>query len=286
MEKCKVCGLELRVISWKHLKYKHQMTIAEYDLQFGKSKHSTTLQTKESVEKANRTKKERNVEPWNKGLTKETNSTLKKMSGDRTGLNNPVYKIKDREAWLVNIAKGLEGYNSRRKNKTIEEYFGEEKAKRWKFSLSSSAKKRKIHGHTGKPHTEETKNLLRQKTIQRLSSLKDKTSKPQTKLYAALKEALDIPLELEYPFSYYALDIAMPSLKLCVEVDGDFWHVNEEKGYSVEYECQKRNKRIEKSKTTYLTNQGWKILRVWVSDLESDIDSVIQKVKNFIKENQ
>jgi very-short-patch-repair endonuclease len=82
------------------------------------------------------------------------------------------------------------------------------------------------------------------------------------------------------------LDIAVPSLKICIEVDGDFWHVNEEKGYIVEYECQKRNKRIEKSKTTFLANKGWKVLRIWVSDLESDFDLAIQRVKNFIKENQ
>jgi very-short-patch-repair endonuclease len=286
MNKCMVCGLELKVISWKHLKYKHQMTIEEYDGKFGKSKHSTTLQTKESVEKANKTKKEKQIKPWNYGLTKETHSSLKKISEERIGENNPVFRIKDRKAWSFNIVKGLKGYNDRRKNKTLEEFFGEEKAKEWKHSLSTSAKKRKIHGHTGKPHSEETKNLLREKTIQRLSLIKDKISKPQTKLYDALKQVLDIHIELEYPFSYYALDIAVPSLKICIEVDGDFWHVNEEKGYIVEYECQKRNKRIEKSKTTFLANKGWKVLRIWVSDLESDFDLAIQRVKNFIKENQ
>ena len=107
MQKCMICNQEFKVISWKHLNYKHKITIEEYDKKFGKINHSITVQTKESVEKANKTKKERGVKPWNYGLTKETNLSLLKISIDRTGKNNPYFKIKDKDKSLMALAREL-----------------------------------------------------------------------------------------------------------------------------------------------------------------------------------
>ena len=281
-----ICNQEFKVISWKHLTYKHKISIEEYDKKFGKINHSTTVQTKESVEKANKTKKEKGLKPWNYGLTKDNHPSLLKISKERIGKNNPFFKIKDKNLWISNIKKSLQPYNKKRKNKTLEEYHGEEKAKIWKKNLSNSAKKRKIHGHAGKFHTDETKEILRAKTTKRISLNKNKVSAPQLKLYNRLKESKIYKFELEYFCKFYALDIAIPSLKLCIEIDGDFWHVNENKGFKVKYECQKRNKRIEKSKTTYLTKNGWKILRIWVSDIESDFETVIKNIEVFIEKEK
>lgn len=286
MQKCMICNQEFKVISWKHLSYKHKITIEEYDKKFGKTNHSTTVQTKESVEKANKTKKERGVKPWNYGLTKETNLSLLKISMDRTGKNNPCFKIKDKDKWILNVKKGLKPYSEKRKNKTLEELYGEKKAQFLRKKLSDSAKKRKIHGHTGRTHSEKTKEILREKTTKRISSNKDMVSSPQLKLFNKLKELNISNFELEYPYNFYTIDIAVPSLKLCIEVDGDFWHVNSNKGFEMKYECQKRNKRVEKSKTTYLTKNGWKILRIWESEINSDFDSVLKKIEAFIKEKK
>lgn len=68
------------------------------------------------------------VTAWNDGLTKKTDDRIKKISENR---------------------KGIE--------------FSDETLTR----MSESAKVRKIHGHTGYKHSEETKRILREKTIAR-----------------------------------------------------------------------------------------------------------------------
>lgn len=54
----------------------------------------------------------------------------------------------------------------------------------------------------------------------------------------------------EYAIYRYNIDLAFPSVKLAVEVDGGNWHQTE------------KHLRIQDQKEKYLTSQGWQILRV------------------------
>lgn len=81
------------------------------------------------------------ADAWNKGLTKETDATMKKISEDRKGIQ-----------------------------------FSEETLKK----MSDSAKAREVHGHTGHKHSKETKQRLRKITAQRYKDgvYSHNTSKP------------------------------------------------------------------------------------------------------------
>jgi DNA mismatch endonuclease (patch repair protein) len=286
MENCKICGLEFKVLTWKHIR-KHGKTTKEYDELYGKTKHSVTNQSEETVRKSNETKKKKGIKPWNFGQTKETHASLKKISEDRMGENNPVHKIKNIEEWKANIVLGMEQHNKERKGKKLEEFYDSEIVLKWKISMSLAAKKRKIHGHTGFKHSEETKKILREKTSKRISENKNKVSKPQLLVFNGMKEKLpEENLILEYSIGYYSIDIAFPDQKLAIEVDGDFWHVNTSRGYAIKHESQKRNKRIEKSKTTYLENLGWKIIRIWESDINEDLENILNKTVSQYKETK
>jgi len=90
-------------------------------------------------------------------------------------------------------------------------------------------------------------------------------SKPAQDLFDYLKQS-GLDVRLEYPVRFYHLDIALLDSKINIEVDGDWWHGNP-KFYPQQNKNQKRRISSDKSKTTYLTNRGWKVLRYYQSDL-------------------
>lgn len=82
-------------------------------------------------------------------------------------------------------------------------------------------------------------------------------------------------------------DIAIPRKKLCVFIDGDFWHGRRIKQtyrkltpfwrdkILTNIERDKRNKRE-------LRKSGWKILRIWESDLKKNSEKTLGKVVDFL----
>lgn len=66
--------------------------------------------------------------PWNKGLTKETNSSLKKISENRMGDKNPIHKVLNdpvlKEKWLTSLNSDevkMKSFAVKNKGKTLEE---------------------------------------------------------------------------------------------------------------------------------------------------------------------
>jgi len=88
---------------------------------------------------------------------------------------------------------------------------------------------------------------------------------------------------LEHMMRFYSFDIAFPKHKLLIEVDGDFWHVNEDQGYSCDYDVQKRNLANDKRKNGFVATLGWTLIRVWVSDIENDLNGVTTRILNHVR---
>ena len=82
-------------------------------------------------------------------------------------------------------------------------------------------------------------------------------------------------------------DIALPRKKLCVFVDGDFWHGRRigstyhkltpfwKDKILANIKRDKRNKRK-------LRSLGWKAMRIWESDLKKDPSGTLGKIKAFL----
>lgn len=281
---CEICEEEFKIITWKHLWFKHDMKIEEYDSIYGKQKHGMTKTTPESVAKTSE-KNKGNI-PWNKGLTKHDHPSIMRLSMGRLGENNPVHKIKDKEAWKRNVKKGVAGYIKSIKGKTLEEIYGPKRAKEIRKNLCIGSRKRpKTAGHHV-PHSEETKQKLREATTRQMANnTKDFVSKLQLNFYELVKtEFPDQDFVLQHNFKFYVIDVAIPKLKIAIEVDGDFWHVNESKGYTIKYDCQKKNKANDKRKNSFILNRGWSLIRFWESDINEDIDSCLLRLENFIKD--
>lgn len=223
--------------------------------------------------------------PWNTGLTKDDNEALRKLSDSRRGLGNPIHKVlQDENAkrlWIESVKAGKSDYDEWRRGKTLVEIYGKEKADIAKMNMSTSAKKREVHGHTGHKHALETREKIGKKTAEFLAKSRRMTSIPQLRLFESL-QTLDARFTLEHCVDHYSVDIAAPDLRLAIEVDGDFFHVNESLGYEAKYRVQKRNLRNDKKKQSHLEKSGWEVIRFWVSDIEKDIECIVKQVTSKI----
>lgn len=223
------------------------------------------------------------VNVWNKGNTKETCQAAKNAS-ERMKKNNPTRKItadlKRKNEWIRNIKKAHSKRIDPRAGKTYEEFFGE-RAAQIKEKMSKAAKKSydkgRVHNMLGKRHSRKTKNKIRKSTIKQLQKTKIKVSKPQQELFDALVESGYKP-KLEHNVGFYSIDIAFPNSKVAIEMDGDFWHANEEEGFNPVFEVQKKNIANDKRKNSFLKNKGWTVLRFWQSDWEKNREKVIGEI--------
>lgn len=223
----------------------------------------------------------KHLKSWNAGLSKDNNEVLAQMSKDRMGDLNPIHNITDesRKLWKLNLSKSLK--NNPLLSRNLEEKVGIDDAVKCKEKMSNSAKKRLIHGHTGIKHTEETKKLLSEKCIEFWSSRKTHVSKCQQKLFEALSE---LNPTLEYVEKYFSIDIAILSHKIAIEVDGDFWHVNQQAGFQCVYDSQKRNLANDARKNAFLKNNGWTVVRFWESKINENLIDVVSSIKDIVNE--
>lgn len=220
------------------------------------------------------------LDPWNFGLTKSDHLSIKRYADSRMGKNNPVHTLladpERSKKWRENLSVGLTGVMS---GISLDEKMGKEAADQTRLKMSQSAKNREVHGHTGKLHSVETKRTISRKTSERIASKQDKVSNVQRRLYEKLQNFLD-EVQLEHHFHYYSIDIVHKNF--AIEVDGDFWHANDAMGFSVTHESQRRNLVNDANKTKYLERNGWVVIRVWESDINNDIDAVIERIMNVI----
>ena len=89
-------------------------------------------------------------------------------------------------------------------------------------------------------------------------------------------------------------DIALPRKKLAVFIDGEFWHgktfarLLETRGENDYWTVKiKRNMERDKKVNEMLTTSGWKILRIWESDLKRKRTKVkyLIKIENFLEQD-
>jgi len=92
-------------------------------------------------------------------------------------------------------------------------------------------------------------------------------------------------------------DIVLPSKRIVVFVDGDFWHGNQWKlrGFpSLEAQFEgsahagywvpkiRRNMERDAATDECLAEMGWRVIRCWESDIRRDLNSCVQRVVEAI----
>jgi very-short-patch-repair endonuclease len=105
---------------------------------------------------------------------------------------------------------------------------------------------------------------------------------PEKEFESILKE-MKITYETQKILGGKIFDYYLPDTNTLCEVDGDYYHANDEK-YKKEdlNEMQKRNIKNDKYKNTIAIGMNYDIFRVWESELKKDRKAVIQRIKKEI----
>jgi DNA mismatch endonuclease (patch repair protein) len=118
-----------------------------------------------------------------------------------------------------------------------------------------------------------------------MSSIHSKDTKPEITLRDALSAK---GLKFETNYGSEKIDIAFPTDKLAIFIDGCFWHgcpIHSHKiGTNEAYWQAKlqKNKERDKIKTAKLKSEGWIVLRFWEHEL-TDIDTVVSKIQKSLQ---
>ena len=101
---------------------------------------------------------------------------------------------------------------------------------------------------------------------------------------------MNIPYEIEIPLpfklSWKHYDIGLKDHAILIEVDGDYWHGNK-KTMTEEQKInwmQMKNKQNDLLKDWVAKNKGYKLIRIWESEIKDDKSSVRAKIKKVIRE--
>lgn len=170
--------------------------------------------------------------PWNNGLTKETNESVKRVSEKRMGWNpSESTRAKFREVRRLSPLKAR---------------------------------------HTT-PHSEETKNKCRKATARRwaegafnrVTSIEKKT---QEFLASIL---LNSKFVFQHQIDYFTVDFAFPDKKVAIECQGSFFHVDP-RLYPNGPICaiQRRNFGRDRAKRKWVVDKmGWTVIELWETEI-------------------
>jgi len=185
-----------------------------------------------------------------------------KLSGERKGEGNPMFGKtpwnKDSEEFSIWLSKQKKGVPLTEAHKK---------------KLSESAKKRTIHGHTGRKHSEESKEKMRIATAKRFQDGSfGKRSNIQEKVwdFLCLCDLIEEPKE-EFFFKYFSLDFAFEGAKVAIEVQGQFFHVDPRFYPNGPINAvQRRNFGRDKAKKKILERYGWELIEVWEKEINDE----------------
>jgi len=122
-----------------------------------------------------------------------------------------------------------------------------------------------------------------------MSKIRSQNTKVENLVFRELRKR-KVYFQKHYKKAIGNPDIALPSKRKTIFIDGDFWH-----GYQFlklkqrlprKYWLAKieRNIKRDKSYRTKLKNEGWKVLRIWEHELLEKPDKTMDKIVAFLSE--
>lgn len=120
-----------------------------------------------------------------------------------------------------------------------------------------------------------------------MSAIRSKNTSVETIIFRLLRNQ-GIHFQKHYKKAAGCPDIALPSRKKAVFIDGDFWH-----GYRFQtlrkrlpnkFWVKKIVRNIERDKDNRkkLRKSGWKVLRIWEHEITNDAKSTASKIAKFL----
>lgn len=212
------------------------------------------------------------------------NEGVKKWSKEakikRCGSGNPMYQKKP---WNY----GLTQEDSESIRRMVEKSKSRIVSEETRRKISQAWKDGRIKpGHT-MPHSEETKEKIRQKTLAQIkrgcfSHLK---SKPHIAVSLIMDE-LKVKYREEEVVEYFSFDFYLVDYDIYVEVDGDYFHVNP-KMYpnGPQTKTQKINSYRDYKKNKFVKERKMVLYRFWEDDIINNREAVKEKIRKIINES-
>jgi very-short-patch-repair endonuclease len=188
------------------------------------------------------------IKHWSKGQTKESNDTLKNYSYLFKKENSP-----ERAEKISNKLKG--------KKKS------EEHVQNWKAKMTHYWESPEYREKLSKSHINHLINSHKQYT---------------SKLETYFQETYLDPYNVDYTKFYYVesikafYDFYIPSLKIIIETDGDFWHCNPDIHGEPDFEFQKTNIEKDHIKNKWCAENDITILRFWENKIYDSPEEVLK----------
>jgi very-short-patch-repair endonuclease len=124
--------------------------------------------------------------------------------------------------------------------------------------------------------------LLKKKYIEgKAKSMKKKMTWPERE-FAKMMGELGVKYETQKIINGKIFDFFIPSKNLVVEVDGNYYH-GDENLYETLSPMQKRNKKNDLYKDMVAKGLGYNIERVWESELKDEYIKTKEKFKKILK---
>ena len=206
--------------------------------------------------------------PWSKGLTKETNSSLKntseKVSAARKqmhinglinicGENNPMY---GKDPWNKGETKATNEIVNRISKK-----------------ISACRKA------TWENYSQDQRDEIIGKLTAGANKKKNNTS-IELIVKRALEE-LNINFSQQYRESRFVFDFYLTDYNFVLECQGDYWHANPIKNYKLN-DVQIKNIERDKKKILYLENKNISHLFLWETDIHKDFEKLKDRILNSL----
>jgi very-short-patch-repair endonuclease len=107
-----------------------------------------------------------------------------------------------------------------------------------------------------------------------------RTTRLEVAGYAMLDE-IGVPYERQHTIAgKFCVDAFVPSVGLVVQFDGDYWHGNPTR-FPVPDTRQRKRMHLDKSQDAYLSKCGYRVVRVWESDVQADPMGVKSRLRRL-----
>lgn len=293
---CKICNTDIKELAkvygggniyyntvfFNHLGYDHNIQIEEYLREYCDIEQPVCSCGRDNCQKLIKIKRKGNSKiQWKElacGYYEETKRWSEWAREGRKGAGNPMY---GKECWSKGHTKDTHPSLKAMSEKLLAKEFIMTEEKRQRFSRMG----KKSKGHTGKHHSPETKEFLRQNTLRLISEgvFEQNRTKPFIAMESLLEE-IGIDFEEEKKVFRWSIDFYIPSKDIYIEVDGDYFHSNP-KFYpdGPESVTQKNNFERDIAKNTFFEKSGLMFVRFWEDDILNRREEVKCKLLELLK---
>lgn len=198
----------------------------------------------------------------------------------RRGLGNPMYQ---KEPWNL----GLTAETDERQKLVRDKAIGRKATAATRKKQSESAKKRKIHGHTGCKHSTKVKEASRRRTLQMIKNgAFGQTDTKPVRIFQQILDGHGLQYRKEELVDYWSFDFYLIDYNLFIEIDGDYFHSNPRRWTNgPKSRTQKINHQRDIAKEKFCADNNIKLIRFWEYDIIHSKQSVMEILLNEIRKD-